>query len=255
MELSDFEKLRYQKHLLLPEIGKEGQIKLRKSSVLVVGAGGLGSPVLQYLAAAGVGQIGIVDGDRLDLSNLQRQVLYGTSVLGSAKVESALERLHDLNPEIKIDIHPERFLKSNAEMLSNGRHCIVDCSDNLDTRFLINETCVKLGIPFVFGAVFRYEGQISVFDSKKGPCFRCMYPVIPDNKNLPDPAANGLLGTVPGVIGMMQAAEVLKLLLGIGEVLVGKLLLYDALESSIKTVRIPKSPSCPVCGAGAKHYS
>lgn len=166
MKLSQQERLRYQKQLLLPEIGEEGQLKLRNSSVLVVGAGGLGSPVLLYLAAAGVGRIGIVDGDRLDLSNLQRQVLHDTPAVGKLKVESASRRLRALNPEIEIDIHPETFSESSAEDLAAGRQCVVDCTDNLETRFQINSVCVKLGIPFVFGAIYRYEGQVSVFDAR-----------------------------------------------------------------------------------------
>lgn len=251
MKLSQQERLRYQKQLLLPEIGEEGQLKLRNSSVLVVGAGGLGSPVLLYLAAAGVGRIGIVDGDRLDLSNLQRQVLHDTLAVGKLKVESAARRLHALNPEIEIDIHPETFSESSAEDLAAGRQCVVDCTDNLETRFQINSVCVKLGIPFVFGAIYRYEGQVSVFDARRGPCLRCMYPVIPSGTAVPDPKVNGLLGTVPGVIGMLQATEVLKLLLNIGEPLTGRLLLFDALTGTFKTVRIAKKADCPVCGSGS----
>ncbi len=250
MELSQQEQIRYQKHLLLPEIGEEGQRKLKKSSVLVVGAGGLGSPVLLYLAAAGVGHIGIGDGDRLDLSNLQRQVLYDTPAVGELKVESAYRRLHELNPEIEIDVHSELFSESTAEKLTSGRQCVVDCTDNLETRFLINSTCVKKGIPFVFGAIYRYEGQVSVFDARRGPCLRCMYPVIPFGNAVPDPKFNGLLGTVPGVIGMLQATEVIKLLLEIGEPLIGRLLLFDALSGTFKTVRIAKKADCPVCSSG-----
>lgn len=249
MKLSDFELQRYQKQLLLPDIGKDGQLRLKKASVLVVGAGGLGSPVLLYLAAAGVGHIGIVDSDRLELSNLQRQVIHESPGLGNGKVESALNRLQKLNPEIKIDIHNERFLETNAGLLAAGRDGIVDCTDNMETRFLINSTCFSQGIPFVFGAVFRYEGQVAVFDARHGPCFRCMYPVVPDKNAVPDPATNGLLGTVPGLIGMLQATEMLKLILGIGEPLYGKLVLYDALSVSFKTVRIAKNPKCPVCGS------
>lgn len=251
MNLNQQERLRYQKQLLLPEIGEEGQLKLKSSSVLVVGAGGLGSPVLLYLAAAGVGHIGIVDGDRLDLSNLQRQVLHDTPAVGERKVESAYRRLHGLNPKIEIDIHSESFSKTNAEDLVAGRQCVVDCTDNLETRFLINSTCVKLGIPFVFGAIFRYEGQVSVFDARRGACLRCMYPVIPSGNAVPDPKVNGLLGTVPGVIGMLQATEVIKLLLEIGEPLIGRLLLFDALSGTFKTVRIAKKTDCPVCGSRA----
>jgi len=248
MRLNEDELQRYQKHLQLPDIGKDGQLRLKKSSVLVVGAGGLGSPVLLYLAASGIGHIGIVDSDRLELSNLQRQVIHETPGLGSRKVESACARLRNLNPEIEIDIHDERFIETNALTLAAGRNGIVDCSDNMETRFLINSTCYNLGIPFVYGAVFRYEGQVAVFDAGHGPCFRCMYPVIPDKAAVPDPAVNGLLGTVPGLIGMLQATEMLKLILGIGEPLYGRLLLYDALSVSFRTVKIAKNPNCPVCG-------
>lgn len=248
MRLTEDELKRYQKQLLLPEIGKDGQSRLKKASVLVVGAGGLGSPVLLYLAAAGIGHIGIVDGDQIELSNLQRQVIHDTAGLGKKKVESALVKLKHLNPEIEIDIHEERFTGTNAGQLAAGRNGIVDCTDNMETRFLINSTCFHLGIPFVFGAVFRYEGEIAVFDARFGPCFRCMYPVIPDKKAVPDPATNGLLGTVPGLIGMLQATEMLKLILGIGEPLYGRLLLYDALSVSFRSVKIAKNPNCPVCG-------
>jgi adenylyltransferase/sulfurtransferase len=248
MKLNEQERLRYQKQLLLPEIGEEGQLKLKSSSILVVGAGGLGSPVLLYLAAAGIGHIGIVDGDRLELSNLQRQVVHDTHDLGSFKVESAYRKMHDLNPEIEIDIHAAPFTESNAAELTVGRHCVVDCTDNLETRFLINSTCVNSGIPFVFGAIYRCEGQVSVFDARRGPCFRCLYPVIPSGSAVPDPKVNGLLGTVPGLIGVMQATEVIKLLLDIGEPLIGNLLLYDALAGTFKTVKISKLTDCPVCG-------
>lgn len=248
MRITNSELQRYQKQLLLPEIGEDGQLRLKQASVLVVGAGGLGSPVLLYLAAAGVGHIGIVDSDLLELSNLQRQVIHETPGLGIRKVESALSRLRKLNPEVEIDIHEERYTEMNADLLAEGREGIVDCTDNMETRFLINSTCYKLGIPFIFGAVYRYEGEVSVFDARHGPCFRCMYPVVPDLKAVPDPAANGLLGTVPGLIGMLQATEMLKVILGIGEPLYGRLLLYDALSVSFRTVKVAKNPQCPVCG-------
>ncbi len=248
MKLSEQERLRYQKQLLLPEIGEEGQLKLKNSSILVVGAGGLGSPVLLYLAAAGVGHIGIADGDRVELSNLQRQVVHDTPALGSFKVESAYRKMRALNPEIEIDIHSMPYSEATAVELTAGRQCVVDCTDNLETRFLINSNCVRSGIPFVFGAIYHYEGQVSVFDARRGPCFRCMYPVIPSGSAVPDPKVKGLLGTVPGLIGVLQAAEVIKLLLDIGEPLIGKLLLYDALSATFKTVRISRNTECPVCG-------
>lgn len=247
MALSEQEKERYKKHIQLKQVGLAGQEKLKNSSVLVVGAGGLGSPVLLYLAGAGVGHIGIVDGDKVSLSNLQRQVLHTTRLLDAPKVESAWKRLGELNPEIVVNIHADRITQKNAAEMIRDYEIVVDCTDNLETRFLINETCVKQGIPMVYGAVFEYEGQVAVFDAKRGPCLRCMIPEIPPVGSVPDPEAHGLLNSVPGVIGMLQATEVLKLILGVGEPLIGKLLLYDSLTTTTQTIRLNKQADCPVC--------
>lgn len=248
MLLSEAEVERYKKHLQLRQVGLEGQLKLKQASVLVVGAGGLGSPVLLYLAGAGVGRIGIVDSDRLALSNLQRQVLHDTPSINKKKVESALNRLSGLNPEIEFDIHAERLNPENAAMLIKGRQVVVDCTDNLETRFLMNEVCADLGIPLVYGAVFEFEGQVAVFDAQRGPCLRCMIPEIPPPGSVPDPEKHGLLNTVPGFIGVLQATEVLKLILGVGEPLIGKLMLYDSHTEGLQQIRLSKKSDCPVCG-------
>lgn len=247
MGLSDIELQRYKKHLQLSQVGEAGQAKLKNASVLVVGAGGLGSPVLLYLAAAGIGRISIIDADRVSIANLQRQVLYATSEVDELKVESALKRLHQLNPEICVDTYSERLDPANAEQLITGHWPVVDCTDNLETRLIINDTCARLGIPFVYGAVFEFEGRLSVFDASRGPCLRCMIPEIPAPGVVPDAEEYGLLNTVPGVIGMLEANEVLKLILDIGEPLIGKLVLFDSLSTSLTTIRIKKNADCPAC--------
>ncbi len=245
---SEAEIERYKKHLQLRQVGREGQVKLKQASVLVVGAGGLGSPVLMYLVGAGIGRIGIVDSDRLVLSNLQRQVLHETASLDMKKVDSAHKRLSGLNPEVKFDIHAERLTGDNAEELIKGRQVVVDCTDNLETRFLMNEVCARMGVPLVYGAVFEFEGQVTVFDAQRGPCLRCMISDVPSPGAVPDPETHGLLNTVPGVIGMLQATEVLKLVLEIGEPLIGKLMLYDSLSAGLQQIRLSKRPDCPICG-------
>ena len=247
MELSEQEKDRYKKHIQLQQVGLVGQEKLKNSAVLVVGAGGLGSPVLLYLAGAGVGHISIIDGDKVTLSNLQRQVIHSTRLLNAPKVESAWKRLGELNPEVVINISAERITKKNAAALMAGHEIVVDCTDNLETRFLLNEICAEQGIPLVYGAVFEYEGQVAVFDAKRGPCLRCMIPETPPAGSVPDPEQHGLLNTVPGVIGMLQATEVLKLILGVGEPLIGKLLVYDSLTTTTQMIRLNKRADCPVC--------
>lgn len=252
MVLTDQDIERYKKHLQLKEVGSAGQLKLKQASVLVVGAGGLGSPVLTYLTGAGVGHIGIIDSDRLELSNLPRQVLHETPSLDQLKVQSAHERLSRLNPDVMFDLHAERFSPENARDLVINRQVVVDCTDNLETRLLLNEVCAEQGIPLVYGAVFEFEGQVAVFDAKRGPCLRCMIPENPPPGAVPDPATHGLLNTIPGLIGMMQATEVLKLLLGIGEPLIGKLMLFDALSVKLQQVRLSKRADCPVCG---KYYT
>jgi molybdopterin/thiamine biosynthesis adenylyltransferase len=248
MKLDKTEMERYKKHLQLLQVGQKGQEKLKQASVLVVGAGGLGSPVLLYLTGAGIGHISIIDGDRLELSNLPRQVLHDTSMLGREKVESAREKLRALNPSVALDIHAKRLSRTNAAGIISGHEVVVDCSDNLKTRFLLNEICAEMAIPLVYGAVFQFEGQLSVFDAKNGPCLRCMIRDIPPASSVPDPADHGLLNTVPGVIGMLQATEVLKLVLGIGDPLIGRLLLYDSLSAGMQEIHLKKRPDCPVCG-------
>ena len=249
MNLSLDEHTRYTKQLQLSQIGEAGQLMLKKASVLVIGAGGLGSPVLAYLAAAGVGRLTIVDPDRVSLSNLQRQVVHDTPSLGRLKVDSAAERIQQVNPEIQIDKIPLAFDAANASQLVYGKSVVVDCTDNLETRLLINESCVNQGVPFIYGAVFEFEGQVAVFDAARGPCLRCMMPQVPAPEAIPNPQVHGLLGTVPGLIGVIQATEVIKLLVGIGDPLIGRLLVADLLSSSFIVVKLQKRADCPVCGS------
>ena len=248
MDLTQEERTRYLKQIQLSQIGEAGQLLLKQASVLVVGAGGLGSPVLAYLAAAGVGRLAIVDPDRVSLSNLQRQVIHDTPSLGYLKVDSAAERIHKVNPNIQVEKYPVFFNPVNAPDLVSGRSVVVDCTDNLDARLLINETCVTQGVPFVYGAVFEYEGQVSVFDARRGPCLRCMIPQLPAPQAIPDPGQHGLLGMLPGLIGVLQATEVIKLLLGLGDPLIGRLLVADLLTTRFMLVNLHKRAECPVCG-------
>lgn len=250
-ELSHEEILRYSRHLLIPEVGLEGQRKLKNSSALIVGVGGLGSPVALYLAAAGVGRLGIVDHDAVDSSNLQRQVIFGTSSIGRLKVESARSRLLDLNPDIQVDAFNEPFTSGNALRIARDFDLILDGTDNFPTRYLTNDTAVFLGKPNVYASIYRFDGQVSVFYAKMGPCYRCLFPEPPPPGLVPSCAEGGVLGVLPGTIGMLQATEALKLLLGIGEPLIGKLLLYNALDMSFDFVRLKKNPNCRVCGPNA----
>lgn len=252
MKLTDQERERYKKQLQLSAIGEEGQLRLKESSVLIIGAGGLGSPVLMYLTAAGVGNITIIDGDRLALSNLQRQVIHTTPMIGQLKIDSAVKRLRLMNPEINFRELPIMLDPENSEKILLNHHVVVDCTDNLATRLIANEACGHLGIPFVYGAVFEYEGQVSVFDARLGPCLRCMLPDTLDPQRIPNPELHGLLGTVPGVIGLLEATETLKLLLGLGSPLIGKVALYNALTTSLTTINLKKRPDCPVCGSKTK---
>ncbi|MEZ0396577.1 MAG: molybdopterin-synthase adenylyltransferase MoeB [Anaerolineales bacterium] len=247
--LSSEELERYARHLPIPEIGAEGQRRLKEAAVLIVGAGGLGSAAALYLAAAGVGRLGLVDGDAVSLSNLQRQILHGSAVLGQPKVESARRRLLDLNPLVRVEAYAEPFVAANAAALAAPYQIVVDGSDNLPTRFLINEVCVAAGKPFVYGAVFQFEGRASVFDARRGPCYGCLHPVLPPPGAVPDPAVGGVASPLPGTIGTIQAVETLKLLLGIGTPLVGRLLVYNALDLSFETVALRKNPDCKVCGS------
>jgi adenylyltransferase/sulfurtransferase len=236
--LTTSERARYARHLILPEVGEAGQEKLKAGSVLIVGAGGLGSPVSLYLAAAGVGRIGLVDFDDVDASNLHRQVLYGTSDVGQRKVDAAQARLSDLNPDIIIDTHDVALTSENALAVIEKYDVIVDGTDNFSTRYLVNDACVLLGKPNVYGSIFRFEGQASVFAAEDGPCYRCLYPEPPPPHLVPSCAEGGVLGVLPGVIGTIQATETIKLITGIGETLVGRLLLFDALRMSFRTLRL-----------------
>jgi len=247
--LSHEEILRYSRHLLIPDVGLEGQRKLKAASILVIGTGGLGSPVSLYLAAAGVGRIGLVDYDVVDYSNLQRQVIHSTAAVGQLKVESARQRMLDLNPDIQVDAYNEPFTSENAMRIAGDYDVIVDGTDNFPTRYLSNDVSVLLGKPNVYGSIFRFEGQVSVFDARHGPCYRCLFPEPPPPGLVPSCAEGGVLGVLPGTIGTLQATEALKLVLGIGEPLIGKLLLYNALDMSFEFVKLRKNPKCKICGS------
>jgi len=247
--LSNEEIRRYSRHLILPEFGMEGQRKLKQGSVLLIGAGGLGSPLALYLAAAGVGHIGLVDFDIVDESNLQRQIIHDTSTLGIRKTESAKMRLRDLNPHIDIATYDVQITSENAFDLIRPYDVIVDGTDNFPTRYLTNDACVMLGKPNVYGSIFRFEGQATVFSPKHGgPCYRCLYPEPPPPGLVPSCAEGGVLGVLPGVVGTIQATEAIKLLTGIGEPLIGRLLLYDALAMRFRELKLRRNPDCPVCG-------
>jgi adenylyltransferase/sulfurtransferase len=251
-QLSREEVLRYSRHLLIPEVGLEGQKKLKASSVLVIGTGGLGSPVAMYLAAAGVGRIGLVDYDVVDFSNLQRQVIHGTSKINQLKVDSAKERLLDINPAIQIETYNEPYTSANALRITEGYDLVIDGTDNFPTRYLVNDVCVKLGIPNVYGSIFRFDGQLSVFDAEHGPCYRCLFPEPPPPGLVPSCAEGGVLGVLPGIIGSMQASEGLKMLLGIGQPMIGKLMLLNALDMRVDFVKLRKNPNCAVCSKPAE---
>jgi molybdopterin/thiamine biosynthesis adenylyltransferase/rhodanese-related sulfurtransferase len=249
MQLSIEELQRYSRHLIMPEVTSQGQNRLKAARVLCIGAGGLGSPTALYLAAAGIGTIGIVDFDDVDLSNLQRQILHGTRDVGRGKLESARDRLHDINPQIEIELHKCRFSSENAPQLVSGYDVVVDGSDNFPTRYLSNDVCVFAHKPNVYGSVFRFEGQTTVFAPHLGgPCYRCLFPEPPPPESVPNCAQAGVLGVLPGIIGMLQAIETLKLILGIGEVLVGRLLHFDALKAKFRELNLRRDPQCPVCG-------
>ena len=250
-ELSRDEILRYSRHLLIPEVGLEGQRKLKRSSVLIIGTGGIGSPVSLYLAAAGIGRIGLVDYDVVDSSNLQRQVIHGTSTVGKLKVESARAKLLDLNPDIQVDIYNEPYTSENAMRIAKEYDIILDGTDNFPTRYLTNDVAVFLGKPNVYASIYRFDGQVSVFYAQEGPCYRCLFPEPPPPGLVPSCAEGGVLGVLPGTIGTLQATEALKVLLGIGEPLIGKLLLYNALDMTFDFVKLKKNPNCRVCGPNA----
>jgi len=239
---------RYSRHLVLPEVGPEGQEKLKAARVVLVGAGGLGSPIALYLAAAGIGTLGLVDYDSVDESNLQRQVLYGEGDLGRLKVDAARERLSDANPHILIKTHAEKLDARNAPGVLGSYDVVVDGSDNFSTRYLVNDACVLLGKPDVYGSIFRFEGQVAVFAVPGGPCYRCLFPHPPPPGLVPSCAEGGVLGVLPGIVGALQASEVIKLVLGIGTALVGRLLLVETLTAEFRELQLPRDPGCPVCG-------
>jgi sulfur-carrier protein adenylyltransferase/sulfurtransferase len=247
-ELSNAEIARYSRHLILPEVGLDGQKKLKAGSVLCIGAGGLGSPAALYLAAAGVGRIGIVDFDAVDASNLQRQILHGTPDVGRSKLQSAKTRLTALNPEVRVETFETRLTSANALELFEGYDVILDGTDNFATRYLVNDACVLLRIPNAYGSIFRFEGQASVFATEGGPCYRCLYPEPPPPGLVPSCAEGGVLGVLPGVIGTIQATESIKLILGAGSTLIGRLLLYDAWGMRFRELKLRRDPACPVCG-------
>src|SRR5215213_4642667 len=247
-ELAGDEIKRYSRHLIMPEVGMEGQRKLKAGKVLCIGAGGLGSPAAMYLAAAGVGTIGIVDFDVVDFSNLQRQIIHGTPDVGRSKLASAKDRLNALNPNVHIETYEEALSSENAMRLFEPYDVILDGTDNFPTRYLVNDACVLAGKPNAYGSIFRFEGQASVFAAPGGPCYRCLYPEPPPPGLVPSCAEGGVLGVLPGVIGVIQATEALKLIAGIGEPLIGRFLIYDALRMRFRELKLRKDPDCPVCG-------
>ena len=246
--LSKEEIQRYSRHLIMPEVGMEGQLKLARAKVLMIGAGGLGAPLGLYLAAAGVGRLGIVDFDVVDFTNLQRQITFSTSDVGRPKIQAAKERLAGLNPQIRIDTHETRLTSDNALDLFRDYDIVVDGTDNFPTRYLVNDACVLLGKPNVYGSIFRFEGQATVFNYPAGPCYRCLYPEPPPPGLVPSCAEGGVLGVLPGIVGAIQAMETIKLILGTGEPLAGRLLLFDALAMRFRELRLRKNPACPICG-------
>src|SRR5438067_3180462 len=248
-QLSKEEILRYSRHLIMPEVGMDGQLKLKRAKVLCIGAGGLGSPLALYLAAAGVGRLGMVDFDVVDFSNLQRQIIHDTSDVGRLKIESAKDTIADINPNVEVVAHETRLTSENALDIFRDYDIVADGTDNFPTRYLVNDACVLLGKPNVYGSIFRFEGQATVFYAKEGPCYRCLYPEPPPPGLVPSCAEGGVLGVLPGIIGVMQAIETVKLILGKGESLIGRLLLFDALDLKFRELKLRKNPECPVCGA------
>ena len=246
--LSKDEILRYSRHLIMPEVGMEGQLKLKNASVLLVGTGGLGAPLAMYLAAAGIGRIGLVDFDIVDHSNLQRQIIHGTKDVGRKKLDSAADTMLDINPFIQIDKYDVALNSENALEILKPYDIIIDGTDNFPTRYLVNDACVLLGKPNVYGSIFRFEGQATVFAYEGGPCYRCLYPEPPPPGLVPSCAEGGVLGILPGLIGVVQATEAVKLILGTGETLNGRLMLYDALNMKFRELRLRRNPECPICG-------
>jgi len=239
---------RYSRHLIIPDVAMTGQKRLKNARVLAIGAGGLGSPTLMYLAAAGVGTLGVIDYDTVDESNLQRQIIHGQSDIGRSKAESARDSIHEINPLVKVVVHEERLENDNVFEIFGQYDLIVDGTDNFATRYLVNDACVLLGKPYVWGSIYRFDGQASVFWADNGPCYRCLYPEPPPPGMVPSCAEGGVLGVLCASIGSIQATEAIKLLTGIGDSLIGRLMIYDALEMSYRTVKIRKDPECPICG-------
>lgn len=248
MSLTEEQVERYSRQILLPQVGGKGQQRIRNARVLCVGAGGLGSPAAYYLVAAGIGALGLVEMDVVDISNLQRQILHFTKDIGRPKVESASEKLSALNPDVALELHRTRLTSENALEIIEKYEVVVDGCDNFPTRYLVNDACVFLKKPIVHGSVFRFEGQVTVFAAGEGPCYRCLYPLPPAPGEVPSCQEAGVLGVVPGFIGSLQAAEALKLILGVGETLVGRLVVYDALAMSFREFKLRRDPECPVCG-------
>lgn len=248
LQLSKEEILRYSRHLIMPEVGMEGQLKLKQAKVLCIGAGGLGSPLALYLAAAGVGRLGVVDFDVVDFTNLQRQVIHDTDDVGRPKLASARETIADINPNVEVVAYETRLTSENALDIFKDYDVIADGTDNFPTRYLVNDACVLLGKPNVYGSIFRFEGQASVFYAKEGPCYRCLYPEPPPPGLVPSCAEGGVLGVLPGIVGCIQALETVKLVLGKGTRLVGRLLLFDALNLKFRELKLRKDPDCPICG-------
>src|SRR3954464_4149261 len=248
IDLTREELVRYSRHILLPQIGENGQRRLKASRVLLVGAGGLGSPVALYLAAAGVGTLGLVDFDTVDLSNLQRQILHGSAAIGGAKTGRARDRIYDINPNVRLEVYETRLTSTNALDIARGYDLLVDGSDNFATRYLVNDTSVLLGIPNIYGSVYRFEGQASVFGAAGGPCYRCLFREPPPPHLIPSCAEGGVLGVVPVLVGTIQATEAVKMLLGLGDTLVGRLLTIDVLAMAFRAIEIQPDPGCPACG-------
>jgi len=248
MPLTSDQYLRYARHLTLPEFGEAGQEKLLKSSVLLIGAGGLGSPLAMYLAAAGVGRLGIMDFDVVDTSNLQRQIIHRTQDVGTSKAKSARRGVNDINPGVQVDIYEEGITSANALQIIAKYDIVIDGTDNFPTRYLVNDACVMLGKVNIYGSIYRFEGQATVFDAKNGPCYRCLYPEPPDPGSVPSCAEGGVLGILPGTIAMIQATEAIKMLTGMGRSLVGRFLRYDALNMQFRELKLRKDPTCPMCG-------
>lgn len=248
MPLTNEQIQRYSRHLIMPEVGVDGQEKLLRAKILLIGAGGLGSPLGLYLAAAGVGTLGLVDFDLVDFSNLQRQVIHGTTDVGRPKVESARDRISSINPEVKVNLYQERISRSNIMNIVKDYDIVIDGTDNFPTRYLVNDACVFAKKPLIYGSIFRFDGQATVFKTPEGPCYRCLYPEPPPPGMVPSCAEGGVLGILPGIIGVMQATEAIKLILGKGEPLIGRLLLFNAMEMRFREVTLHRDPECPVCG-------